>query len=135
MNTTTDTWNLNSLTDGQKTFVDAYVTCLIWQSSDDEISEMHGLANIFDFYPADQTSILRDCVEFYNAYAELWAEGWTDEQAGHDFALTRNGHGAGFWDRYYHGTLGEAGELLSAVARPYGESQPDFGDDGRLCLC
>ena len=39
------------------------------------------------------------------------------EQAGHDFALTRNGHGAGFWDR----GLGEVGDKLSKLAESYGE--------------
>ena len=42
--------------------------------------------------------------------------GW--EAAGHDFALTRNGHGAGFWDRGY----GDVGTFLSDAARTFGES-------------
>jgi hypothetical protein len=36
--------------------------------------------------------------------------------AGHDFWLTRNGHGAGFWDR----GLGEVGDRLSKASEPYG---------------
>lgn len=39
------------------------------------------------------------------------------EQHGQDFALTRNGHGAGFWDRSY----GELGDKLSDAASVYGE--------------
>tara|TARA_R110002012_G_scaffold295739_1_gene492457 strand:+ start:107 stop:430 length:324 start_codon:yes stop_codon:yes gene_type:complete len=43
------------------------------------------------------------------------------EQAGHDFWLTRNGHGSGFWDR---GTLydseGKTGLLLSEEAEDFG---------------
>jgi hypothetical protein len=35
---------------------------------------------------------------------------------GHDFILTRNGHGTGFWDR----GLGERGERLTAACKPYG---------------
>lgn len=38
-----------------------------------------------------------DCNLFYDEYAELIGD--NIEQAGHDFWLTRNGHGAGFWDR------------------------------------
>jgi len=41
---------------------------------------------------------------------------YTEEQAGHDFWLTRNGHGAGFWDR----GLGTVGEELSKASKPYG---------------
>lgn len=40
-------------------------------------------------------------------------------QAGRDFWLTRQGHGAGFWDR----GLGEAGEALSALCG-YGTDWP-----------
>lgn len=39
---------------------------------------------------------------------------WDD--AGHDFALTRNGHGAGFWDRGF----GDVGELLSDLSQAEG---------------
>lgn len=39
------------------------------------------------------------------------------EQHGHDFALTRNGHGAGFWDRGY----GDIGDALTDACKPYGE--------------
>lgn len=38
-------------------------------------------------------------------------------QVGHDFVLTRNHHGAGFWDR----GLGEKGDRLTKNAHPYGE--------------
>lgn len=38
--------------------------------------------------------------------------------AGHDFALTRNGHGTGFWDR----GLGDLGQSLTTACEPYGTS-------------
>lgn len=85
------------------------------------------------FDAQSQRSIREDCDAFM---ADNWADldalpasyGWRDdgqpdpeyaaESAGHDFALTRNGHGAGFWDR----GLGDLGERLSGAARPFGES-------------
>ena len=39
-----------------------------------------------------------------------------EARAGHDFWLTRSGHGAGFWDR----GLGALGDRLSDAARAYG---------------
>jgi hypothetical protein len=48
-----------------------------------------------------------------------------DEQAGADFWLTRNGHGAGFWDR----GLGELGERLTEAAKASGSSDLYIGDD------
>lgn len=50
------------------------------------------------------------------------------EQCGHDFWLTRNGHGAGFWDRGY----GARGDLLSARCKPYGSAYLYLGEDGRI---
>lgn len=52
------------------------------------------------------------CTAFYNKHRALLeeainAEGYSIEQAGSDFWLTRNGHGTGFWDRGL-GTVGEA---------------------------
>lgn len=44
---------------------------------------------------------------------------WADDdpsRVGHDFILTRNGHGVGFWDR----GLGELGDWLTAMAKPFG---------------
>lgn len=52
--------------------------------------------------------------------------GWS--QAGHDFWLTRNGHGTGFWDR----DPGEVGQRLTAAAKVYGEAYVYMGDDGQV---
>jgi hypothetical protein len=46
-------------------------------------------------------------------------------QAGHDFLLTRNGHGAGFWDR----GNGALGDRLADAARVYGTQGAYVGDD------
>lgn len=50
----------------------------------------------------------------YGKRGEEWSRA---ELAGHDFALTRNGHGAGFWDR----GLGRIGDMLTKECEPYGE--------------
>jgi hypothetical protein len=49
-------------------------------------------------------------------------------QLGHDFWLTRNNHGAGFWDR----GLGEIGEKLTEIAQSFKECHVEQGDDGFL---
>lgn len=50
-------------------------------------------------------------------------------QAGHDFWLTRNGHGAGFWD----GDWSEPyGDILTRGAKCYGEFDTYLGDDGLI---
>lgn len=51
------------------------------------------------------------------------------ELFGHDFYLTREGHGTGFWDR----GLGELGDRLTEVAKSCGEANPLFDNgDGVL---
>jgi hypothetical protein len=53
--------------------------------------------------------------------------------AGHDFWLTRNGHGAGFWDRNYNPSpLYYACQNLSGAAKAWGEASLYVGDDGLL---
>lgn len=63
------------------------------------------------------------------------------EQVGHDLWLTRNGHGAGFWDRFYGDeprdvvsgeSLSVIGERLSKAAHVWGEVELYVGDDGMI---
>lgn len=54
--------------------------------------------------------------------------GYSYGQAMHDFALTRNHHGAGFWDR----DLGPVGDTLTSRAQAFGETDVYLGDDDML---
>lgn len=61
--------------------------------------------------------------------AEAWEHVKRDPgQVGHDFILTRNGHGAGFWDR----GLGALGDVLTEWAKSFGSVNLYVGDDGNL---
>lgn len=55
--------------------------------------------------------------------------GSNSEQAGHDFWLTRNGHGSGFWDG---GWPEPAATRLTDAAHAYGEFNLYVGDDGMI---
>lgn len=55
-------------------------------------------------------------------------DGLKSDRVGHDFWLTRNGHGAGFWDR----GLGELGDWLTQQCKLYGEASLWVGEDGRV---
>jgi hypothetical protein len=48
---------------------------------------------------------------------------------GHDFWLTRNGHGAGFWDGDWPK---EAGDRLTKACEEFGEFDLYIGDDGMI---
>ena len=112
------------------TFTTAYLEAIEFtdfHSDNEELQNSDGLS------PELLASIEADCAAFQEANADDLDEaydehGFTLEQAGHDFWLTRNGHGAGFWDR----GLGERGDRLTAAAHAYGTSELYAGDDGRL---
>lgn len=69
---------------------------------------------------AEADDMWNDCAVFFLHNRDIlrgflpWAA--DPGAAGHDFSLTRNGHGAGFWDR----GAGKAGEILTAAAKLYG---------------
>jgi hypothetical protein len=86
--------------------------------------------------------IVADCREFQAGNGEDIAKGsggrgfdgetfTAIERAGHDFWLTRNGHGAGFWDGDWPE---DVGERLTAASKTFGECFLYVGDDGRIHL-
>ena len=119
-----------------QTFFGAYVECALWSSTcnhpddpDSDASFESAGYSADDIAPESLTSMRMDCRDFTEAHGELIEQaGLSTEQAGHDFWLTRNRHGAGFWDR----GLGEVGEALTKNAHAYGESDLYLGDDGKV---
>lgn len=51
---------------------------------------------------------------------------------GHDFALTRNGHGCGFWGRDSEGLPRVLGEALTRVCEAFPSVDLYIGDDGKV---
>ena len=111
--------------------VEGYIACALWAGLDyrdgdypDPLDSNYGAS---DVSPSALESILVEVSDFVSANrADL--EGWDPEQAGHDFYLTRNRHGAGFWDR----GRGDAGDRLTEAAHVYGSSEFYVGDDDAL---
>lgn len=101
-----------------------YVDCALWSSTDDgtPLDATHGPD---DIAIEALDSMRRDVEDFAHANAHDLRD-IDPEQAGHDFWLTRNRHGAGFWDR----GLGEIGQRLTDASRPWGSSDLYVGDDG-----
>lgn len=117
----------------------AYKVCALWSSTDDDGEPLD--KNYFPDDIADETAaqMSDDLAHFLNAirewfsilnYANAAKEGLIDAcaQFGHDFWLTRNGHGAGFWDR----GLGELGDKLTAAAEAEGTADLYVGEDNRI---
>lgn len=113
-------------------FTRAYIEAALWSSNDE--SEPSGGEPMDKNYTiediAEETikEMARDCENFQVENAKYIPDGKIT-RAGHDFWLTRNGHGAGFWD----GDWPErAGYRLTESARSYGEYNLYVGDDGKI---
>ena len=98
------------------TFTRQYLETLLWSECDEEGEPLDSRFSVDDFTLAALKSCAGDCRDFQRAQAADLAAAGDKSQNGHDFALTRNRHGAGFWDRGY----GDVGQRLTAACRPYG---------------
>jgi hypothetical protein len=115
------------------TAVAAYVKTALWATTahdeDGDVDENLDTLGytIDDLTPAALADVEADVEGFV---VSCWADvrDLDPEQVGHDLLLTRDGHGAGFWDR----GLGERGDRLTAMAKPYGDSNFHVGDDGKI---
>ena len=94
-----------------------YMVCALWSSTDEESNPLDDEYCISDIAPETVETMREDVTSFVASNADLLEEsGLCEEQIGHDFWLTRNGHGAGFWDR----GLGEIGEEITKNVKPFG---------------
>jgi hypothetical protein len=115
-------------------FTRQYIETALWSSTDnsDDSGDQPLDANygIGDIDPKTLERMIEDCADFQKDFGELIDEGGGDYgQAGHDFWLTRNGHGAGFWD----GDWPEPqAEQLTEASKDFGEYNLYVGDDGAI---
>ena len=121
-------------------FTEAYVEAALW-ATNDESDERGGepLENNYslaDIAPETLAKIIENCRRFQQentADLALYRHPLYGgkELGGHDFFLTRNHHGCGFWDRL--DCLPEdAGRRLTDAAHKYVEFDLYVGDDGLI---
>ena len=134
-------------------FFDAYVRCALWSSTDNSIvkgGDSHPDSNggdpLDDNYGPDDiapetlASMRKDCDAFVEANATDLASligtrpkyhngVYDDGDAGHDYWLSRNGHGAGFFDNGE--AHGDAWDRLQEAAERFGEVNL-YVDEGRV---
>jgi hypothetical protein len=100
-------------------FFRAYVECALWSSHDwdDDCDALDANYRPEDIEAQSLAKMYADCADFWKANREDLQDIDSDD-AGHNFWLTRNRHGAGFWDM----GLGDIGQRLTDAAHVYGES-------------
>lgn len=106
----------------------AYLACALWTASDPEDGlPLDREYDVDDFHADAVREASETCADFVLSAGDD-VNDLDPEQIGHDLWLTRNSHGAGFWDR----GLGEQGKRLTELAHPYGEAYVYVGDDNLL---
>lgn len=114
-------------------FEDGYMDCIGWCECNSDNPELEFAS--WSGEAIDQAE--RDCVDFQADNAALLAQAYdcdySEARAGHDFWLTRNGHGCGFWCRDELGD--ELGQALTVAAHKFGPCDVYAGDNGWLYLC
>ena len=91
--------------------VAAYVECALWAGEEDNPRPLD--ADSMALIEADVLTFARQ------AWHVAEAAGWSAGQFGHDYFLTRNGHGAGFWCREWDAD--GRGDYLTRLAKAMGE--------------
>lgn len=118
---------------GMDEFTSSYLECALRSSTDDdgtpldsnEHAERELAPETVERFKADCAKFQADNAELIEQAREFYGQG----HIAHDFWLTRNGHGAGFWDGYYPEELDEA---LTKASKEFGECDLYIGDDGRI---
>lgn len=115
-------------------FYRGYLECALWSSTAQD-AEGNGVEGLLSYDPSDDCAgaMLADCADFCATHADALRlacafPGYDLSSAGHDFWLTRNHHGAGFWDR----GMGSLGQSLTGAAHAYGGVDLYLSDAGEV---
>lgn len=124
---------MSNYTSQSNDFIQAYLTCALWASTCEDGESLDDSYDLDDLAVESKQSMTIDCYQFLNDNSVLIDQAienydYSYSQAGHDFWLTRNGHGAGFWDR----GLNDLGDKLTLAAKSYGSCDLYVGDDGKI---
>ena len=115
-------------------FTEAYLECALWASTDPETERpLDRDYTVEDIDPESLSEMILDCRQFQEQNNDDLKEAANlrydaEAYAGHDFWLTRNGHGAGFWDR----GLGKVGQRLTETCKAWGSVDLMPDGNGKL---
>ena len=114
----------------------AYLECASWSTSvsDEDGNTVHDSIDEIDaeWSNAAIEAAHREVENFWDDEVDeiVVRRNIPPAQIGHDLWLTRNHHGAGFWDRGY----GPDGQRLTELCKPMGSDDAYIGDDGTIHL-
>ncbi len=111
---------------------ESYVESALWSTTDmdsDTDECLDANYSISDLAPETRKVLYDELETFMPNFNLVMAKdrSHTISQFVHDFWLTRNGHGAGFWDGDY-----QNGERLTELSSEYGAVDLYVGDDKKI---
>ena len=121
-------------------FTKAYTDALVFAECEDNEEIPQQSFALFSCHALED--IKADCRVFYNrnkaliltqATIQNWSESDAMRQAGHDFLLTRNGHGCGFWESETWGN-GYVNTRLTEHAETFGAVHPYMNEKNEINL-
>jgi hypothetical protein len=107
-----------------ETFTTAYIAAALWSSTPDGTEWLRENLAL-----ETRAKMEADCRSFWSSYADLIETHGTASYAGHDFWLTRCGHGAGFWDGDWPDAVSA---ILTDASEQFGNVDLYEGDDGLI---
>ena len=108
----------------EKMIINSYIETILWSSELDDFS-------MEDFDKDSLELCEKEVLEFVDKAMEFIDDSnnfETLDMVAHDFWLTRNGHGAGFWDKDYTNK-----DDLTALAKTYPERHASV-EDGKIIV-
>lgn len=110
-------------------FTKAYIDAMLWTECLDDIDLRD--KGFYDLAPETLARIIKDCNDFELSNKNLLDQVGSPDQHGHDFWLSRNNYGVGFFDRGY----GKIGLELSQICEDnYRPLYLVLGDDNLLYI-
>ena len=140
MNTTFNIELPHDLATGFRDFFHGYLETMFWSSTQDSGDPLERDFGFPDLAPEAHARAFADCLSFWLTHSP-WITYETrigstyghtvDALAGHDFWLTRNGHGAGFWDGDW---ADYPAERMDKASEAFAQQYAYVGDDGKVYL-
>lgn len=111
--------------------LEGYLEAALWAEVDNDDNPLDDNYSIVDIESGSIRDAKNDINKFIKAAGDLLdLDGARCSRIGHDLWLTRNGHGAGFWD----GDYPEAGDDLTKIAERMGGKHIFVGDDNKVWI-
>jgi len=106
-----------------------YIATALWSTTRGDSGNLDDLYSIEDLDHTTAVEMKAEMLAFIKENRHLLTskDNQKNEYFVHNFWLTRNGHGAGFWDRDY-----ENGDALTEACVKYGELHLEVGDNGLI---